>query len=77
MVLRQAVGVTGIGVILGLAVALVAGRLLEDLLFSTSPRDPVVLGGVVAILMVVALAAAAVPAWAAAKVDPMGALRTE
>ena len=77
MVLRQAIGVTGTGILLGLAVALLSGGLLEGLLFNTSPRDPVVLVGVVAVLLVVALVAAAIPAWAAAKVDPMGALRAD
>jgi ABC-type antimicrobial peptide transport system permease subunit len=77
MVLRQAMGVTAMGVFIGLAVAVVASSRLGDLLFDTSPRDPLVLLGVVAVLMGVALVAAAVPAWAAAKVDPMGALRSD
>jgi predicted permease len=77
MVLRQAVGVTTIGVLLGLGVAYFAANKLGPLLFSTSPRDPAVLLGVGATLLVVAFFAAAIPAWAAARVDPMTALRAD
>jgi ABC-type antimicrobial peptide transport system permease subunit len=77
MILRQAVGVTTIGVLLGLGVAYLAAGKLGPLLFSTSPRDPVVMVGVAAVLLVVAFFAGAVPAWAAARVDPMTALRAD
>ena len=77
MVLRQAVGVTAVGVFLGLAVAYFASNYLGDLLFNTSPKDPMILLGVAGVLLVVALAAGAIPAWAAAKVDPIGALRAD
>ena len=65
------------GVVLGLAVAYFSSNYLGDLLFDTSPKDPLVLLGVAGVLLVVALAAAAIPAWAAAKVDPIGALRAD
>ena len=68
---------TAVGVVLGLGVALASSPSLAPLLFDTSPRDPAVLAGVAAVLMVVALAAGAIPAWAAARVDPMGAFRAE
>jgi hypothetical protein len=77
MVLRQAVSVTGIGILLGLLLASLASRSLEPLLFGTSATDPVVWVGVVGILLAVALVAGAIPAWAAARVDPMEALRAE
>ncbi len=77
MVLLQAVGVTGVGVTLGLTVSFLASNSLGPLLFSTSPRDPLIMAGVAAVLLVVALAAGAIPAWAAAKVDPMRALRVD
>ena len=77
LVLRQAVGVTGVGVLIGLTVALPSADKMSSLLFNTSPRDPGVMIAVVAILLAVALAAGAIPAWAAAKVDPMKALRYE
>jgi len=77
MILRQAVGVTGVGIILGLAIAFFVSEKLAPLLFSTSPRDPLVMVGVAVVLLAVALAAGAIPAWAAARVDPMRALRTD
>lgn len=77
LVLRQALGVTGVGILLGLTIALVSAGLLEPLLFDTSPRDPSILVGVAALLCLVALAAGAIPAWSASRIDPMGALRTD
>jgi predicted permease len=77
MVLREAMGVTGLGILLGLTAALVLAGFLEPLLFGTSARDPSTLLSVAGCLMLVALAAGAIPAWAAARVDPMGALRTD
>jgi serine/threonine-protein kinase len=73
----DAVAITAVGVSLGLAVAVIAAGRVGPLLFGTSARDPQVLIGAVAVLLAVALAAGAIPAWAAAKVDPMGALRTD
>jgi predicted permease len=77
MVLRQSVTVTAMGVFLGLSAALILAAKMGPLLFGTSPRDLQVMLGVVAVLLAVALAAGAIPAWAAARVDPMRALRTD
>jgi ABC-type lipoprotein release transport system permease subunit len=46
-------------------------------LFETSARDPRTLGGIALVLMLVALAAAGIPAWRAARVDPNLVLRQE
>ena len=77
MVLRGGLGVTAVGVSLGLLLALVASSRLGPLLFETSPRDPWVLAGAALTLLLVAAVAGAVPAWIASRVDPMGALRAE
>jgi predicted permease len=77
LVIREAVGVTGVGVALGSALALAGSGKLGPLLFETSPRDPLVMGGVVGVLLLVALVAGAVPAWTASRVDPIQALRAE
>ena len=52
-------------------------RVLEGLLFGLSPTDIVNLAVAALILVLVALAAALVPAWRAATVDPLVALRAE
>ncbi|MDQ3951063.1 MAG: FtsX-like permease family protein [Gemmatimonadota bacterium] len=65
------------GVAVGTALALVGSRWLQPLLFEQSATDPVIYGLVGAVLLLVALAASAVPAVRAAKADPNAALRAE
>jgi predicted permease len=77
LVVREAMGVVGMGVAFGLTLAFLVGPRLGPLLFRTSPRDPVILVLVAGVLLLVALAASAMPAWRASRVDPMTALRTE
>jgi putative ABC transport system permease protein len=77
LVVRQAMTLTGFGVVLGLAGAMVASRALITLLFGVSPLDPITYTGVIALLAGVAAMAAWVPAWRAARVDPTTALRME
>ena len=77
LVVREALSTTGVGVVVGLALAVMAGGKLGPLLFETSPRDPVVIVGVAVVLLLVALVAGAVPARAASRVDPISALRSE
>jgi putative ABC transport system permease protein len=63
------------GILIGMAVGLVLTRLLGNLLFSVSPHDPVAFGSALMTMTVVAVAACLLPAWRAARVDPMQALR--
>jgi predicted permease len=77
MVLRQAVVLASIGAGAGVALALGGGRLIEPLLFHTSPRDPVVFGSVVAVILGISVVASLAPAIRATRVDPVTALRTE
>jgi hypothetical protein len=65
------------GLALGVAGALALTRLLTSLLFGVTPTDPASFAAVAALLLVVSLAATAVPAWRAARVDPARALRAE
>jgi predicted permease len=76
-VLGQALGIAGAGTLVGLIAALATSRLLTTLLFEVSPADPVTLVGAAAILLVVALVAAYVPARQATGVDPVEALRAD
>jgi ABC-type antimicrobial peptide transport system permease subunit len=77
LILRESVGVTMIGVGLGLAGALAGGRLIETLLYNVSPRDPVVIGVVTLLLIGIALIACWLPARRASRLSPLEALRTD
>ena len=77
LILRSSVGMALTGIAIGLGMALVAGRFIEPLLFNTSPRDSLVLGGVALTMLAVAVLASVVPAIRARGTDPMEALRTE
>ena len=77
MVLRQGMLLTALGLVLGLAGSMVAGRLLSDLLFGVSPLDPVSFSLVPLLLAAVALLACYLPARRATRVEPSTALRTE
>ena len=68
---------TAIGGTIGLAGALAAGRLLSGLLFDTAAADPLTIGAVAVLLPAITLAACAVPARRAARVDPIATLRAE
>jgi predicted permease len=63
------------GVLLGAAVALGLTRLLENLLYHVSPRDPLAFGAALAVMTIAALAACFLPAWRATRTDPAEALR--
>src|SRR5215510_6090464 len=76
-VVRQGMTLTLLGLVIGLLIAVGATRLMTTLLFSVSATDPVTFVTVSALLIVVALLACWLPAWRAAKVDPMIALRSE
>ena len=77
LVVGQGMRLAIIGLVLGVAGALVAGRLLRSFLFGVAPNDFLTFVGVAALLSVVALFACWLPARRAARVDPMVALRSE
>jgi ABC-type antimicrobial peptide transport system permease subunit len=66
-----------IGLGLGVAVAMAAAGRIEPLLFQVSPRDPLVLVGVVLVLLLTAVLAAWIPSLRATRVDPTTAMRAE
>ena len=77
LVVREGVRVVAIGIGIGLIVALALGSVVASLLYETSPRDPFVLIVSTMTLLVVAVAACSIPAWRAARVDPLSAMRAE
>jgi len=77
MVLWQGMRPVVAGLAVGIAGALAAGRVLSSLLFQVSARDPMTIGGVALVLLLVSALAALLPARQATRVDPMTALRFE
>jgi predicted permease len=77
MVLRRALMLMGAGLIIGTAGALAATRAMASLLFEVRPTDVASFLGAIVSLAAVALVASLVPAWRAARVDPILALRAE
>jgi putative ABC transport system permease protein len=77
LVLGESGRLTAIGIGLGLAGAVGAGRVLRAALIDVSSADPFVLGGVVIAMFVVAMLATLGPARRAARADPIAALRSE
>ena len=75
LVLRSTAVVIAAGVLIGLAISLVVGRLLASMLFGVAPLDLVTLTCVLALLIVTGTAAAIAPAWRAVRIDPAVALR--
>jgi hypothetical protein len=75
MVLGEGVRRTAVGVAIGLAGALAASRALRGLLYGVGATDPVTYGAVIALLVAVTIAACLLPAWRAARVNPLIALR--
>jgi predicted permease len=76
-VLRRAMMYLAGGLAIGMTGAWVLGALVSGFLFQIEPHDPWVYAGVVAMLVVTGVTAAFIPAWRAARVDPLVALRLE
>ena len=77
LVLRSAAAVTGVGLATGLPAAAATGRGLSSLLYDVGPYDPATFVAVAAVVVLTALAASAIPARRAARLDPMVALRAD
>jgi len=77
LVLRDAVVMIAAGAAIGLPCVAVLGRLVESQLFGVKPTDPITIAATTLLLGAVALAAALVPAYGAATVNPTDALRAE
>ena len=77
MVMREALLLAGVAVAIGVAGALALTRVMESLLYETTPTDPATLAASSVTILLVAAAAALLPARRAVRVDPLVALRYE
>jgi len=75
--LAKALRVVAVACAIGIVAALAFARFISGMLFAVSPGDPLTLGGVVVLVVAVAALAALLPAWRAARVEPMRVLREE
>jgi putative ABC transport system permease protein len=74
---RYGIALTGIGIVVGLAIFALVARFLRASLFGVTASDPFTLGGAALVLLAIASLASWVPARRAARVDPAEALRAE
>jgi predicted permease len=77
LIVGRGLTVVAWGLAAGLALALATTRVLASLLFGVSPLDAVVLAGAAALLVTISVLASYIPGRAAARVDPIAALRAE
>jgi predicted permease len=77
LVVRHGLRLAGVGVVLGLGLAWAAGHSLEALLAGVSPRDAATFAAAAGLAVVTALAGSLLPAWRAARVDPLKVIRVE
>jgi predicted permease len=77
MVIGEVGRIVAAGVAIGVLISLGATRLVVSFLYEVKPSDPVTILGSVLLLAAVGVAAAALPAWRAARLDPVEALREE
>jgi ABC-type antimicrobial peptide transport system permease subunit len=75
--LREGMVITSVGIVVGLALSLLAGKLLASVLYKVSGVDPLVFLSATAVMGAVSLLACYLPALRASRVDPMVALRYE
>lgn len=75
LVISRGLRLTAAGVLFGAGTALALTRLLGQLLYGVSPRDPVVFGSAFVVMTATALSACLLPAWRAARTDPARVLR--
>ena len=75
LVMRNGLELVGLGLMIGLASAAGAARLIQTLLFDVTPLDPLVYVGVATVFTIIASLACLVPSMRASRIDPLIALR--
>jgi ABC-type antimicrobial peptide transport system permease subunit len=77
LVLLRGLLLTTTGIVIGIALAMLLTRLLGNLLYQVSPRDPLAFAAAFTLMALASLAACFLPAWRATRIDPIQALRAE
>jgi predicted permease len=75
LVLSRGLVLTAVGILVGIVASLSSTRLMGDLLFGVSPHDPKSFAAALILMVLCSFAACIVPAWRAARTDPVVALR--
>ena len=76
LVVSWGLRLTTAGIVIGAIAAVLLTRLMGNLLYKVSPRDPLAFGLAFLVMAIVAFIACFMPAWRAARIDPAQALRT-
>jgi ABC-type antimicrobial peptide transport system permease subunit len=77
LVVSQGLGLSAIGLVIGVGGAVVLTRVMASLLVGVTPTDPLTFAAITLLFMFVAVCASFIPAWRASRVDPVRALRQE
>ena len=77
LIVGEGLKMSAVGMAVGIGAALAITRVMASLFIGVSPTDPATFGAITALFAVVSLAAAWLPAYRAARLDPMVALRVE
>src|SRR5437016_2175592 len=77
LVALRGLRLTTAGIVIGAIAAVLLTRLMGNLLYQVSPRDPVAFGSAVVVITLASLAACFLPAWRATRIDPVQALREQ
>jgi putative ABC transport system permease protein len=77
LVMGQGMQISLVGIALGIVAGLATARTLSALLYGVKAHDPIIFGGVAALLAAVALTAAFIPAHRASRIEPVNALKYE
>jgi macrolide transport system ATP-binding/permease protein len=77
LVMSHGVRLTAAGIVIGALAAVMLTRLMGNLLYKVSPRDPIAFGLALAVIAIASLTACFLPAWRATRIDPAQALRDQ
>jgi putative ABC transport system permease protein len=77
LVVTHGLRLTAAGIVIGAIAAVILTRLMGNLLYKISPRDPIAFGSAFAVITIASLAACFLPAWRAARIDPARALHDQ